>query len=140
MDDGSLIVYEAFEDFGYASLRPGTRDTLAIRWVKVDAQALGASKRSRPVDGGDSLGPAARHVVPFESLGGNTGVFITGENPFWLLKDDIGPSRLFESTLKPVYGFTSYHDRCVISLGEVRERLQSHACIVKADPKLIRRT
>lgn len=119
MDDGSLIVYEGCEDFGYASIRPGTKATLAIRWVKVDAQALGALKRSRPADVGDSLGPAARHFVPFDNLDGYAGVFVTGENPVWLLKEDVGPSRLFESSLKPVYGFTSYQSQCVISLGEV---------------------
>jgi cleavage and polyadenylation specificity factor subunit 1 len=119
LEDGTLIIYEAFEDFGYASLRPGVEKTFGLRWVKVDAQALGTSKRSRSANDSDALGPAARHFIPFSGLSGYDGVFVTGENPIWLLKDDVGPPRLVESTLKPVYGFTAYHSHCVISLGEV---------------------
>ena len=115
-----MIIYEAFEDFGYASLRPGVDKTLGLRWVKVDAQALGTSKRPRSANDSDSLGPAARQFIPFSDLAGYNGVFVTGENPVWLLKDDVGPSRLVESTMGPVYGFHFYRSQCVISLGEVR--------------------
>lgn len=119
MEDGSLIVYEAFEDFGYATLRPGSDKTLALRWVKVQSQALGTAKRARTTKDGDSMGPAARRFVPFSRLSGYDGVYITGENPCWLLKDDVAPCRMFESAFKPAYGFTSYRSKCLISLGEV---------------------
>lgn len=119
LEDGTLVIYEATEDFGVSSFKDGSNATLSVRWVKRSTHALGMAKQVR-AGGTDAVpSPANRLFVPFGDVGGYSGVFITGSNPYWLVKEDFGPARLFECGLSPVYGFTSIGSSHVISLGEV---------------------
>ena len=113
------MVYESFEDFGYSTLRPGARLSMGIRWVKVHCSGLGTARKQKSAAEDTSLSPAQRHLIPFSNLNGYHGMFITGESSSWIIKDDVGPTRLFESALHPTYGFTAYADKGLVSLGDV---------------------
>lgn len=126
MEDGSLAIYEAVPDFGYTAYGNTSERTLGLRWLKVHSRTLGAAKTRPSNADDDSLGPAERRLIPFADLGGHSGLLISGESPLWLFAEDTAPSRLFESAIKPVYGFTAQSDaqstslagQCLISTGE----------------------
>lgn len=50
--------------------------------------------------------PARREFVPFSNFAAHSGVFVTGEDPFWLVASDHGPVRLFDHGEKGVYSFS----------------------------------
>lgn len=65
-----------------------------------------ARRGRNAVAGDDESPPARREFVPFAGFGAYSGVFVTGEDPFWLVASDHGPVRLFDHGEKGVYSFS----------------------------------
>jgi cleavage and polyadenylation specificity factor subunit 1 len=83
--------------------------SLGVRFVKVVARRLPIPlvRRARPgVDTSDDLPPPRREFIPFSHFGAYSGVFITGEDPFWLLASDHGPAHLYDYSEKNVHAFS----------------------------------
>jgi cleavage and polyadenylation specificity factor subunit 1 len=106
--NGSLAVYEAFPSISAAS-SSSREASLGVRFVKVATRRLSmpVARRGKRGAGEDELPPPRREFVPFSRLQGLTGLFATGEDPFWILATDHGPARLFDHADKGVYGFSS---------------------------------
>jgi cleavage and polyadenylation specificity factor subunit 1 len=82
---------------------------LAVRFVKSMARQLGGrSVAARGGDADDDWSQPKRHLNTFTSVGGLDGVFVTGDQPLWLLASDQGPARLLESAQKGVFSFSSF--------------------------------
>lgn len=130
-DDGTLVVYEFVPDFGSSAYRQIWPKTTGTRLVKRLYRNLGSAKtrpssRTNGAGGGDSSAPAPRRLTPFGNVGGYSGLFVTGENPAWILADDAAPCHFYESTIKPVFGFSAVADpssalqaACLMSTGQV---------------------
>lgn len=105
MKNGSLAVYEGFPSISSASTS-SSASTLGVRFVKVLTRKLSTTIVKRNKDP-ESKPLARREFVPFSDLGGYSGVFLTGEDPLWLLATDHGPTRLFDHAEKGVYAFST---------------------------------
>ncbi|CAE6490781.1 unnamed protein product, partial [Rhizoctonia solani] len=89
------------------------RDQLAVQFVKVYSRVLPLDmhdtkrvySRVLPLDMHDTKRVAGRSLVPFKSTN-MTGVFVTGDHPFWLLKTDTSPLRTHPHTAQYVNSFT----------------------------------
>ncbi|BGP09960.1 mRNA cleavage and polyadenylation factor subunit [Rhodotorula toruloides] len=113
LTSGQLAVYEAFPSFSAvpdsvaptsdASAPPPPR--LAARFVKTLVRHLpSAPLRRKGAAAASDLPSPRRDCLPFSSIGGHAGVFLSGEEAFWVLKGDHGPARCFESSDRGVYG------------------------------------
>lgn len=104
LTNGALAVYEAFPSISAAasSTRPAT---LAFRFVKVLTRRLPVPPPRRRNAAPEDFPPARRELVPFAGLGGYSGAFVTGEEPYWLVAADHGPAQLYEHAEKGVYAF-----------------------------------
>ncbi|BGP01928.1 mRNA cleavage and polyadenylation factor subunit [Rhodotorula toruloides] len=113
LTSGQLAVYEAFPSLSAVpdSFAP-TSDAsspspprLAARFVKTLVRHLpSAPLRRKGAAAASDLPSPRRDFLPFSSIGGHAGVFLSGEEAFWLLKGDHGPARCFESSDRGVYG------------------------------------
>ncbi|CEL62153.1 Protein CFT1 OS=Cryptococcus neoformans var, neoformans serotype D (strain B-3501A) GN=CFT1 PE=3 SV=1 [Rhizoctonia solani AG-1 IB] len=74
------------------------RDQLTLQFVKVFSRAL-------PLEMHDTKRVAGRSLVPFKSAN-MSGVFITGDHPFWLLRTDTSPIRIHPYAAQYVNSFT----------------------------------
>ncbi|KAG8688697.1 mRNA cleavage and polyadenylation factor subunit [Ceratobasidium sp. 423] len=74
------------------------RDQLAIQFVKVLSRVL-------PLDTHDTKRVAGRSLVPFKSSN-ISGIFVTGDHPFWLLKTDTSPLRTHPHAAQYINSFT----------------------------------
>ncbi|KEP51741.1 cleavage and polyadenylation specificity factor protein [Rhizoctonia solani 123E] len=74
------------------------RDQLVIQFVKVFSRVL-------PLDTHDTKRVAGRALVPFKSAN-MSGVFVTGDHPFWLLRTDTSPLRTHPHAAQYVNSFT----------------------------------
>jgi hypothetical protein len=124
MEDGTLVVYEAVPDYGYAAYREGSNRTIGLRFIKTLYRNLGAAKKrttNKTNGASESLGPAPRNFLSFEDLGGYSGLLLSGESPLWLIAEDHAALRHFDCTIKPIFGFCSTSGgNCILSTGEVR--------------------
>jgi cleavage and polyadenylation specificity factor subunit 1 len=86
---GRLNVYEAQPRFTLDSSQSHsqgtTRRSLAVRFRKVHTQLL-------PLDSSSRL---QYNLIPFTNIEGLTGVFVTGEKPFWIVGSDAHGVRAF---------------------------------------------
>ncbi|BGP26347.1 cleavage and polyadenylation specificity factor subunit 1 [Rhodotorula toruloides] len=123
LTSGQLAVYEAFPSLSAvpdsfappsdSSAPPPAR--LAARFVKTLVRHLpSAPLRRKGAAAASDLPSPRRDFLPFASIGGHAGVFLSGEEAFWLLKGDHGPARCFESADRGVYG--------VVELGGGQQR------------------
>lgn len=82
--------------------------SLGVRFVKTLTRRLPITiaRRPRPGVAEDELPLARREFVPFTSFGRFSGVFSTGEDPFWLIATDHGPVRHFDHGERGVYSFS----------------------------------
>ncbi|GAA5906861.1 cleavage/polyadenylation factor CFT1 [Sporobolomyces salmoneus] len=113
---GTFVLYEAFS----AQVPPSSQSSsssneeaeepsprLGLRFVKTLVHHIPISTPRRKGSSTIDLPPPIRkELVPF-TTSHHHGLFITGEEPYWILKGRQGPSRCFESTLKQIYGFSS---------------------------------
>ena len=128
MEDGTLVIYEVVPDSGRTQHRDGIKKSLYIRFLKIHHRSLGVARTrpsSRTNGATDSLGPAIRRIIPFADFCGHDGFVITGESPLWVLGEDSSSSRIFDCTVKPLYGFSASSTPnslrgCLMSVGEVR--------------------
>ncbi|CAE6441366.1 unnamed protein product [Rhizoctonia solani] len=74
------------------------RDQLVIQFVKVFSRVL-------PLDMHDTKRVAGRALVPFKSMS-MSGVFVTGDHPFWLLRTDTSSLRAHPYAAQYVNSFT----------------------------------
>ena len=105
LKNGALAVYEAFPSISAAAsaTRPAT---LGVRFVKVLTKRLPNPPPRRRGAAPEDFPPAKRELVPFNDLNGYTGVFVTGEEPAWLVAADHGPAQLYDHGEKGVYSFS----------------------------------
>ncbi|OCF35639.1 protein CFT1 [Kwoniella heveanensis BCC8398] len=82
---GKLNAYEAQPRFT-VDASAHTRRSLAVRFCKVHTQLL-------PITGGTTKLPYT--IIPFADIEGQTGAFITGEKPHWILSSEAHPIRTF---------------------------------------------
>ncbi|WVF65469.1 protein CFT1 [Kwoniella sp. CBS 6097] len=82
---GKLNAYEAQPRFT-VDASAHTRRSLAVRFCKVHTQLL-------PITGGITKLPYT--IIPFANIEGQTGAFITGEKPHWILSSEAHPIRTF---------------------------------------------
>jgi hypothetical protein len=116
---GHLIIYEANRIFPSSDPLPESRSSLAVRFVKIVSRAV------RPPDDPDDMDffiPWS--IVPFTGLRGLTGAFLTGDLPFWILRDETGPVTLFGVDERMVHAFsqtTSYgqEDQYILTTDDV---------------------
>lgn len=105
LSNGSLAVYEAFPSISAAasSTRPAS---LGVRFVKVVIRRLPTPVFRRPKPGVPEVEVPRREFVRFSQIQGYAGVFVTGEDPLWLVASDHGPARLVEHSEKGIFGFS----------------------------------
>ncbi|GAA5973411.1 hypothetical protein JCM11641_006446 [Rhodosporidiobolus odoratus] len=111
LSSGTLAVYEAFPSLSAVSPSSsqvsGEEPRLAVRWVKTLIRHLPSSPRRK----GNDAPPARRDLVPFSSVSGHAGVFVTGEEALWILKGEHGPIFARESTTRGIHGFAEMGGR-----------------------------
>ncbi|ELU39366.1 cleavage factor protein [Rhizoctonia solani AG-1 IA] len=73
------------------------RDQLTVQFVKVFSRAL-------PLDMHDTKRVAGRSLVPFKSPN-LSGIFVTGDHPFWLLRTDASALRIYPHAAQYVNSF-----------------------------------
>ncbi|BGP33959.1 mRNA cleavage and polyadenylation factor subunit [Rhodotorula toruloides] len=113
LTSGQLAVYEAFPSLSavpdsFATSSDASSPApprLAARFVKTLIRHVpSAPLRRKGAAATSDLPSPRRDFLPFSSIGGHAGVFLSGEEAFWLLKGDHGPARCFESSDRGVYG------------------------------------
>jgi len=117
--NGTMVLYETFPAKvpPHSSSSTGSSSNentprLGLKFVKSLVHHVPiTTPRSRK--GGAAGGPNAnlpppirKEIIQFSRLGSISGAFITGEEPYWLVKTRQGPARCFETSQKNVYGFT----------------------------------
>lgn len=81
---GRLNIYEAIPRFTLDTASQSRR-SLAVRFRKVHTQLLPSPLKPK----------LSYTLVPFANIEGHTGVFITGEKPFWILSSDAHPLKAY---------------------------------------------
>ncbi|KAM0749012.1 hypothetical protein T439DRAFT_382097 [Meredithblackwellia eburnea MCA 4105] len=104
LTNGSLAVYEGHSSVSAASSATRPEGSLGLRFVKVCIKRLPPPRRR--VAG--SPEPAKREFVPFACVDGYSGVFVTGEDPMWVLAADHGQANIYEHSVKGVYSFSEF--------------------------------
>ncbi|GAA5945459.1 hypothetical protein JCM10213_005995, partial [Rhodosporidiobolus nylandii] len=127
--NGTLAVYEAFASM--SSVPPPSaaasasaqaeEPRLAVRWVKTLVRHLPTAPRRKGASASD-LPPPRRELVPFSSVAGHAGVFLTGEEALWILKGPHGPAFAREAGVRGVYGFVGLSE---LGEGQKEERTLS---------------
>lgn len=95
--DGSLAVYKALWDFVPSEEHRSANLSLAIRFVKCASHNL------------DFHRPAAypRQIIPAQTPTGHHGLFVTGEQSFWILASDHGPTHVLDVHQGEIKAFLS---------------------------------
>ncbi|GAA5859437.1 hypothetical protein JCM8547_006821 [Rhodosporidiobolus lusitaniae] len=108
LTNGTLAVYEAF-DAAVKPISPSSPSSprLAARFVKTLVRQLAGPLPRRKGAAASDLPPPRRDLVTFDNVGGQNGVFVTGEEGLWIVKDEHGPVRAVEHAERGVYGIAS---------------------------------
>lgn len=95
------MVYESTPVFPTSSTPdPTSRSSLAVRFVKIISRAV------RPADDPDEeIVPWS--LQPFTNLRGLTGAFLTGDFPFWIVRDEASPVMLYGVNERMVDAFAT---------------------------------
>lgn len=114
---GTLVFYEAFN----AQVPTAVEDNqelppprLGLRFVKTLVHHVPISIPRRKGGQTDSLPPPVRkELIPFNKISSEqelSGLFITGEESYWFLKNRQSNVKVFESNQKGIYSFTQIRD------------------------------
>lgn len=110
LTNGSLAIYEAFPSILAARSASRPSGSLGVRFVKTLIKRLPAPARAKPGPGDVQLEAPRRDLVAFARVQGYDGVFVSGEDPLWLVATDHGPVRGYEHGEKGVYGFSGWSE------------------------------
>ncbi|EIW66021.1 hypothetical protein TREMEDRAFT_70300 [Tremella mesenterica DSM 1558] len=82
---GRLNIYEAQPRFTRDASQTPSRRSLAVRFRKVHTSLISPSSSTS----------ISSTIIPYDNLEGQSGAFITGEKPYWIMSSEKHPLRLY---------------------------------------------